>query len=128
MTYCSNCGAEVPPDGRFCPSCGALQIQVVSDSEPENGPETRVVVRRKGTFVAPLLSLLLTGLGQMYDGQFGRGLAFLIGVLVLHFVGPFFLCIPNIIAFGIQIYAVYDAYRLAKEYNAYVEAHNARPW
>jgi len=26
MSYCTDCGSDIPPDTRFCPSCGADQM------------------------------------------------------------------------------------------------------
>ena len=71
--FCPTCGVELQnPDAIACPSCGgAINVQQLTCHTPHKSP-----------FLAAILSLLISGLGQIYNGQFGKGiLYFLIAVL-----------------------------------------------
>jgi TM2 domain-containing membrane protein YozV len=73
-------------------------------------------ISRKNEGVAAVLSFLFTGLGQIYNGQIGKGLIFvLIGVML--FITIFFLI--GLVLYPIfWIYNIYDAYDTAKKINA----------
>jgi len=73
----------------FCPECARLPL-----------PEMRVQKHRHPELAA-LLSLVFPGLGQVYNGQIGKGLAFFL---------MFWLVIP-------WLYSVYDAYETASRIN-----------
>ena len=47
-------------------------------SEIAAGPEARPLTKKRRPWLAGLLSLLIPGLGQVYNGQYRRGLAFLV--------------------------------------------------
>lgn len=64
----------------------------------------------KNPFLAGLASFLFAGLGQVYNGQFAKGVLILGGALL-----GSFLIIPGIL---IWLYGLYDAYRTAKKMNA----------
>ena len=66
--------------------------------------------RKKYPAVAAGLSLLFNGLGQVYNGQFVRGVAVLLGSLL----GLFFLIVPGV---AVWLWGGYDAYRTAKGMN-----------
>lgn len=62
------------------------------------------------------MSFLFTGLGQIYNGQIGKGIAFLIvGIL---FAFTILLLIGFILYPVFWIYNIYDAYSTAKKINA----------
>jgi len=65
-------------------------------------------VRRKEPAVALLLSFFLPGVGQIYNGDVGKGIAFLIGFWVLIWVG---------IGIVFWIWAMVDAYQVATQIN-----------
>lgn len=65
-------------------------------------------VKRKEPAIALLLSLLIPGLGQIYNGDVGKGVAFMIGFLVLVWVG---------IGIVFWIWAMIDAYQVATNIN-----------
>lgn len=65
-------------------------------------------------FVKALCSFIVPGLGQMIKGDFGRGLKFLLGFIVIWFA-LLFTQIPflqNIFGIIVRIYSAYDAYYL----------------
>jgi TM2 domain-containing membrane protein YozV len=71
----------------------------------------------KSSGIAAVLSLILPGLGQIYNGQIGKGLIFMIiitpilALTVLVIIG--FVLLPLF-----WILNIYDAYRTAKKINA----------
>lgn len=75
-----------------------------------------VMAERKSEGLAAVLSFLFVGLGQIYNGQIGKGILFIVvGVVavlsMLILIG--FLLYPLF-----WIYNIYDAYTTAKEINA----------
>ncbi|MGA9994552.1 MAG: hypothetical protein WBP93_04010 [Pyrinomonadaceae bacterium] len=65
-------------------------------------------IKRKEPAVALLLSMLLPGIGQFYNGDVGKGIGFMIG---------FFLLIGFGIGIIFWIWAMIDAYRSATNIN-----------
>ncbi|MDN7024856.1 hypothetical protein FGU65_08145 [Methanoculleus sp. FWC-SCC1] len=65
---------------------------------------------RKNPAMAAGLSLLFNGLGQAYNGQFGKGVLVLLGSLL----GLFVLIVPGVV---VWLWGGYDAYRTAKGMN-----------
>jgi TM2 domain-containing membrane protein YozV len=103
--FCPGCSAIVAKDAGNCPECGA--------------PIDELPREEKNPVLAAVLSLVFAGagLGQIYNGQFGKGVA----LFVLQFVDVLLLLwlFPvGIVAFPIVwIYAVNDAYRTAERIN-----------
>ena len=161
MTYCTKCGKQMPDDSRYCPHCGAPSAGPVGypprpDTQPpyqapNQAPNSGVmVVHDKSEGLAAVLSFLIPGLGQIYVGKIGRGIAFLIGgvVLAMFIWVPFLLpmmavdpesaaggtvalaslILPIIILLAYYVYCIYDAYNLAKQYNEYLLTNNRKPW
>lgn len=99
--YCSSCGSVVKSQAEICPECG-VRLQDSPASEKNAG-------------LAAVLSFFVTGLGQIYNGQVGKGLA-LIAVqfvnILLMFVVIGLLTYPIV-----WIYGVYDAYVAAERIN-----------
>jgi TM2 domain-containing membrane protein YozV len=65
-------------------------------------------VKRKEPAVALLLSFFLPGVGQIYNGDIGKGIAFMIGFWVLVWIG---------IGIVFWIWAMIDAYQSATNIN-----------
>jgi TM2 domain-containing membrane protein YozV len=95
--FCRQCGEPIFKESEICPKCGVRQK---SDKSP-------------GT--AAVLSFLIVGMGQIYNGEVGKGILFFfvqcINALLL-FVVIGFLTVP-----AFWIYAIYDAYNTAKIMN-----------
>jgi hypothetical protein len=92
ITYCKICGNEVNDRTEICPKCG------VRLREPS----------KHGGGWAPILSILVPGLGQLYCGRFWRGLIILFMTTILLF--DFF-----IIGTMVYLWQVYDALKLSEE-------------
>ena len=69
---------------------------------------------QKNPVVALILSLILSGLGQFYNGQYLKGILLLFAELV----GFALFIIPGII---VWIFGMYDAYTSAKKINEEME-------
>jgi TM2 domain-containing membrane protein YozV len=101
--YCSNCGAEIDPKAEICPKCGVRQ-------------KGMYIVHEKNPGVAAVLSALWVGLGQIYNGEIGKGILLMVvyaisAVLMVLIIG--FITTPIL-----WVYGVYDAYNSAKMINS----------
>lgn len=122
MKYCPECGKPLANEAaNFCDNCGAKlaaapTITVEPQPQPEAGaagsePVTLVQpVEEKSTFVAALCSLILPGLGQVYDGKLERGFLIFIGTVI----GFFIFIIPGLLVWA---FGIYDAYTIALQMN-----------
>ena len=94
--FCPECGNElISKNAEICPNCG-VRLRGGSGKSPA---------------IAALCSFLFAGLGQVYNGDVGRGFLILIGTIV----GSLFFVIPGLAVF---VYGIYDAYATAKRMNA----------
>ncbi len=100
--FCENCGAEIDKKAEICPKCG---VRTPAGTAEKKNPS-----------LAAILSLLFTGLGQVYNGQITKGILFIIiGVVLAALI--FFLV--GIVLYPLfWIYNIYDAYSTAKGINA----------
>lgn len=107
---CSSCQTENQNSSRFCISCGAsLAVAAPQDDGIRRSPSAAVNKRYaqdKSPGVAAVLSFLLVGLGQVYNGDVLKGVALFVGCLVLSFT--------VIGAIGVWGFGIYDAYQVAK--------------
>jgi TM2 domain-containing membrane protein YozV len=146
MPFCKDCGTPYTEGAKFCPNCGAnLQAPVAPTAQ------TSAAAPRKDSGVAALLAglagLVLFGIGHFYVGKIGRGVVLLVVGIVLKLAIPLLwfgsameltftqagpatgllilFALLNLITW---IWQIYDAYRLAKTYNAVVESTGKPPW
>jgi hypothetical protein len=105
--YCHTCGAMIPYYDRYCPACNAQQPNLP-------GMQPIKEKSQKKIWIAVILSLLVTGLGQFYLGARRRALVFFGGTLM---GGVILSSLPQnqIMTFGVimAIISAYDAYQLA---------------
>ncbi|MDY0267200.1 MAG: zinc-ribbon domain-containing protein [Methanimicrococcus sp.] len=127
QNYCSNCGEPLKEFAIVCSSCGTpikqQETQTKNDQcreETETSKTERINAemiydknttgQRKSPFFALILSFFMTGLGQIYNGRFWKGIGFLIAVPL----GFLFLIIPGV---AIWVWCLYDAYTDAEKVN-----------
>lgn len=125
--YCQNCGSQLPDSAKFCDRCGA---KVGTDTERSNGNTeynmASIMVNKKSEALALILSLLIPGLGQIYNGQVSKGAMMIVAAIVCAVL--IFVFFPiGILYIVLWIYAMYDAFKDAKEYNQYLLSHNGNP-
>ena len=70
----------------------------------------------KNPWLAAILSLLVAGLGQVYNGEVGKGIAFFLVAILIGFT--IFIGIGIILAPIWLIYCAYDAYKVAEAINS----------
>lgn len=125
--YCQNCGSQLPDSAKFCDRCGA---KVGTDTERSNSNTeynmASIMVNKKSEALALILSLLIPGLGQIYNGQVSKGAMMIVAAIVCAVLTFVFFSI-GILYIVLWIYAMYDAFKDAKEYNQYLLSHNGNP-
>jgi TM2 domain-containing membrane protein YozV len=110
--YCPYCGTQIEYRYTSCPSCGKIQPLI-------DGVEKAPQLQKKNPLIAVVLSLLLTGMGQIYLGYIRRGLLFLGSILLLGVLLQQYMTFEDLMIVGLifQIFSAWDAYRLAKAIN-----------
>jgi TM2 domain-containing membrane protein YozV len=106
--FCRDCGAVIDAEAELCPACGVRQRDPPQSSLDQS---IEAVAEGGNPFVAGALSALVPGLGQLYNRELRRGLAFLVAGLVAGFSVVF---VVGIVLYPVVwLYAIYDAYRRA---------------
>ena len=117
--FWSNCGESIDINAEICPKCG------VRVSKPQSSLD-------KNPTLAAILSFFVCGLGQIYNGELGKGLMFLFSfygclflgifvgaILMVVYVGFIILPLALLMCLIIWVYGIYDAYNTAQEMNNY---------
>jgi TM2 domain-containing membrane protein YozV len=107
--YCTNCGSEIDEKAEICPDCGVRQVDPGAYQETSTH---QVKYQEKNPVLALILSLIIVGLGQVYNGQTVKGIIFFLVAVIIGLTG-----IGIIISFIIWLYAMYDAYNTAQRIN-----------
>jgi TM2 domain-containing membrane protein YozV len=104
--HCGKISCEEAP--RFCSGCGARMDGTI----PAGFPGYAALPRpQKNTTIAGFCSSFLPGLGQVYNGETGKGFA----LFFLTLIGLFVFLVPGLI---VWLYALYDAYAVAGKMNS----------
>ena len=123
--FCGNCGRELPMDNLFCNYCGKAVARVSSESGLSSPaglavkmiPQTVVVIQsQKSPGAAAVLSFVIAGAGQIYNGQIGKGFTFLVGIVISWLLTSLVIGIVPLLI--LTVWSVVDAYRTAERINA----------
>ncbi|MEF8851118.1 MAG: zinc ribbon domain-containing protein [Haloarculaceae archaeon] len=110
--YCSNCGAVISQQAVVCPECGVEQADAPQQADTQSGsgngndPGVAALLSGIGFFVP-----ILTGAGQVYNGQIAKGILFTL--IQLLNVALAFVLIGLVTYPVVGILAIYDAYKNA---------------
>ncbi|HLH21966.1 MAG TPA: hypothetical protein VK066_05560 [Chloroflexota bacterium] len=113
--FCSVCGAQAAGATGSCPSCGASLGQSGPAGIAPASPQVMVVKSGKSAGLAAVLSFFWCGLGQIYNGQIGKGVVLLIAYVIsilLMFALIGFITTPIL-----WVYGMVDSYRTADRLN-----------
>jgi TM2 domain-containing membrane protein YozV len=106
---CPKCQTENRQDSKFCISCGeSLVIVTPVDQGVRRSPLTQKYAQGKNPVLAAVLCVLITGLGQVYNGDFLKGIVMFIGAVIL------FAPTAGIASLAMLAWSVWDAYQVAK--------------
>lgn len=118
--FCAGCGSQVDPAQGFCSKCGnrlgAGQGAAAAPAMAPFAQQVVVIKAQKNPGIAAVLSFFWAGLGQIYNGEIGKGVLLLIVYVVS--------CVMMIIVIGfittpiLWIYGMIDAYKTAEKINA----------
>jgi TM2 domain-containing membrane protein YozV len=105
---CPHCGKVSNEESpRFCSGCGAR----MDGSTPAGYPGYPAPPRpEKNQMTAGFCSTVLPGLGQVYNGETGKGFA----IFLLTLAGLALFIIPGLI---VWLYGIYDAYNVSGKMN-----------
>lgn len=104
--YCPYCGTLIPYKDEYCPACNKQQPAMP-------GMAPRVEKPKKKVWLAVLLSLIVTGLGHVYIGEWRKGLGFFGGTILIGMALSFVADYNTVMLFGtiMAVMSAYDAYR-----------------
>jgi TM2 domain-containing membrane protein YozV len=148
MPFCRNCGSQLAEGTKFCQNCGA---PLEPHAAPPSPAALAAPIPRKdagiAALIAGLVGLFLFGFGHIYVGKIGRGVVFLVVGIIVKIALVFFwlagmieltfggtgaafglLILLALLNLGLWVWQIYDAYALAKKYNAEAERTGKPPW
>ena len=97
--FCQKCGNRIDEEAEICPKCGVRQAVKSGKKDPN---------------IAALLSFLVVGAGQAYNGEWGKAVILFIGAAIAFAIGIMtIICLP--VWLVVWIYGIYDAYMTAKK-------------
>lgn len=98
--FCKYCGEKIDAEAEICPKCGVRLKKPVSEKNPA---------------IALILSLIIPGIGQLYNGQSRKCITLIIAAVISFFLIAIY--IGFLFYFLVWIYGMYDAYKSAKAIN-----------
>jgi len=113
MIMCHNCGKETP-EGKFCEHCGAVLHATQTYPQP---PQGTVPARKKNAALAVIVSFILCGVGQIYNGQILKGVILLVVITISYLIAMGGGEVFWILYLVIWLYGMYDAYTTAVKIN-----------
>ena len=124
--FCSSCGAALIGKSTTCMKCGYTKTKYNPMTPPQGA-----LYKNEGTglILSIVLGLFcLNGIGQIYAGKVGRGIAIMIGSWVLIVVGVLTFGIGLIAYLAIFIWQIFDTKKLCREYNEFFSLNGRPPW
>jgi TM2 domain-containing membrane protein YozV/predicted RNA-binding Zn-ribbon protein involved in translation (DUF1610 family) len=116
-SFCPDCGIKLPNlNAIVCPNCGGALSGRSNTSMPTSNMQAE-----KNSAIAVILSVI-PGLGQIYNGQIGKGILFFIVAFILLFTS--WLIVPGILLAILWIVNIVDAYVTAEKINRGEPANN----
>lgn len=107
--FCSNCGNEMSWEANVCHQCGAI-----GGMRSQPTPQIQQTQYRNEN-ISAVLSFLIPGLGQVYNGELGKGIfIFLVASLSVVLMA---LLIGFIMYPIVWVWGIYDAHQSAKRLN-----------
>ncbi len=103
IVICPNCGKETP-EGKFCESCGASVQTTQTFQQPSQGTN----LAKKNPILALILSLIICGVGQMYNGQLLKGVIMLVATIIMAIATLWPISLIMAAFAGIFIYGIFD--------------------
>lgn len=113
--FCSSCGAEAESSAQTCGKCGNTLRAGSSPYLVQQQPQVIMVKSGKSSGLAAVLSFLWCGLGQIYNGQIGKGLIFAVAYVISFLM--IFIAIGLITTPVLWIWGMVDAYKTAENLN-----------
>jgi TM2 domain-containing membrane protein YozV len=146
--YCPSCGKDSAPGAKFCENCGTILPTEQNAQNPNQqyaqapppgagqpygappayGQPAYPAVPLKNAGIAAVLAFLIAGLGHIYLGLVTKGILYIVLTIVLWILAVFTLGITLIIYVIFWIWQIYDAYKLANQYNSTVQQTGRAPW
>ncbi|MDV0447612.1 hypothetical protein MsAg5_15210 [Methanosarcinaceae archaeon Ag5] len=113
--YCSNCGNALPKNAENCPNCGAAAGPTAKKPFMESLKESwDTFISQKEPFAAAIFSVFMSGLGQLYNGEFAKAVCIQVAAIILSVIGIFIWPIL-VIDLIVWVWSVYDAYKTAEK-------------
>ena len=114
--FCNKCGANNEVTAKFCHGCGhAMSAAATAPPPPHPGtmrafsaPVLTLVASGKNPVLAAVLSALIVGVGQFYNGDVKKGAIMLAGAVVLGVASA------GLLWLAVAIWSAVDAYQVAR--------------
>lgn len=115
--FCSSCGNQADDSAQACGQCGTAFRAPAAPAPYAVAQQPQVILVRsdKNAGLAAVLSFFWCGLGQIYNGQIGKGLIF--GFLYFLSFLAIFILIGVITTPILWVWGMVDAYRTAERMN-----------
>ena len=120
--FCSDCGEAIAAKAEICPKCGVRQPTIETDFDKST--------LQTATLLAAILGFIgFMGVGHMYAGSVGRGIALLLGgwVLWILFIFTIVLIVGIIfvpIGVALWIWSIYDVRSIIKNRSTVGHSHD----
>ena len=115
--FCSACGTSNDVTAKFCRACGVALAPASAPVTPDLGTMRGASEHRPATsprhptgknpVLAAVLSALIVGVGQFYNGDMKKGAAMLIGAVVLG------AATAGVLWLALAVWSAFDAYQVA---------------